>query len=91
MSRLDRVLKDLCLFKTRTQANHACKEGRVLVDGTPARPSQSLHVGQRILIRDRLGLRETEVEILRVPDGQIARKEVASYALITVRRESSAL
>jgi ribosomal 50S subunit-recycling heat shock protein len=89
MSRLDRVLKDLCLFKTRTQATQACKEGRVLVDGKPARASMSLHSGQKILIRDRLGLRETELEILRVPERQVPRKEVSSYATITVRRDSS--
>ncbi|MBD3336595.1 MAG: RNA-binding protein [Candidatus Eisenbacteria bacterium] len=90
MARCDVALKHLCLFKTRSQATEACKEGRVLVDGSPAKPSQELRPGQRLLIRDRLGLREREVEILQVPERQVARKQLDGHVRVTARRRDPA-
>ncbi|MBU1699846.1 MAG: hypothetical protein KJ970_07440 [Candidatus Eisenbacteria bacterium] len=86
MSRADRMLKYLCLFVTRSQAAAACKEGRVLVDGAPVRAAQEIRVGQRILIRDRMGMHEMEVEIHRVPERQVPRKNVDEYATVTRRQ-----
>jgi ribosomal 50S subunit-recycling heat shock protein len=86
MARLDRVLKFLCVLKTRSQAALACKEGRVEVDGRLGRPSQEVRRGQTILLRDRLGIQETEVTILDVPDKQLSKKDVGVYARIAVRR-----
>jgi ribosomal 50S subunit-recycling heat shock protein len=82
MARLDRVLKFLCLVKTRSQGTQACKEGRVLVNGAPARPSHEVRAGDRIVLRDRMGVHETRVEIVQVPDRQVARRDVSRFARV---------
>jgi ribosome-associated heat shock protein Hsp15 len=46
--RLDKWLQVARVFKTRTQATHACDLGRVRVNGQPAKPHRNLAVGDRI-------------------------------------------
>ena len=82
MARLDRVLKHLCLTKTRTQATEACREGRVWVNDSQARPSHEVRPGDRIVLRDRLGRYAVRVEILEVPERQVARREISRYARV---------
>lgn len=90
MARMDRVLKSLCLFKTRSQATAACREGRVLLDGAPVRASHEVREGQQIVLRDRMGLTETRVVLLAVPERQVPKKEVSSFATVTVHRRAPA-
>lgn len=46
--RLDKWLQIARVFKTRTQATHACDLGRVKVNGQAAKPHKHLAVGDRI-------------------------------------------
>jgi ribosome-associated heat shock protein Hsp15 len=46
--RLDKWLQVARMFKTRTQATHACDLGRVKVNGQPAKPHRQLTPGDRI-------------------------------------------
>jgi ribosome-associated heat shock protein Hsp15 len=46
--RLDKWLQVARVFKTRTQATHACDLGRVRVNGMPAKPHRHLAVGDRV-------------------------------------------
>jgi len=46
--RLDKWLQVARMFKTRTQATHACELGRVRVNGLPAKPHKLLSVGDRV-------------------------------------------
>jgi ribosome-associated heat shock protein Hsp15 len=46
--RLDKWLQVARMFKTRTQATHACDLGRVRVNGQPAKPHRQLALGDRI-------------------------------------------
>lgn len=46
--RLDKWLQVARMFKTRTQATHACELGRVKVNGQPAKPHRQLTPGDRI-------------------------------------------
>jgi ribosome-associated heat shock protein Hsp15 len=46
--RLDKWLQVARMFKTRTQATHACELGRVRVNGISAKPHKLLAVGDRI-------------------------------------------
>jgi ribosome-associated heat shock protein Hsp15 len=46
--RLDKWLQVARMFKTRTQATHACDLGRVRVNGAPAKPHRALAVGDRV-------------------------------------------
>jgi ribosome-associated heat shock protein Hsp15 len=49
--RLDKWLHVARMFKTRTQATHACALGRVVVNGAEAKPHRALAVGDRIEFR----------------------------------------
>ena len=46
--RLDKWLQVTRMFKTRTQATHACELGRVQVNGMSAKPHKLLSVGDRV-------------------------------------------
>jgi ribosome-associated heat shock protein Hsp15 len=46
--RLDKWLQVARMFKTRTQATHACELGRVRVNGISAKPHKLLAVGDRV-------------------------------------------
>jgi ribosome-associated heat shock protein Hsp15 len=48
--RLDIWLDVACLFHTRSEAQRACKGGKVDVNGEAARPHRELRVGDQILI-----------------------------------------
>jgi ribosome-associated heat shock protein Hsp15 len=46
--RLDKWLQVARMFKTRTQATHACELGRVRVNGMPAKAHRHLEIGDRV-------------------------------------------
>ncbi len=46
--RLDKWLQVARMFKTRSQATHACNLGRVTVNGTVAKPHRALALDDRI-------------------------------------------
>ena len=57
--RLDVWLDVACLFKTRSEAQRACKGGKVDVDGQTARPNRLLHLGDLVRITRGGGWRQT--------------------------------
>jgi ribosome-associated heat shock protein Hsp15 len=59
--RLDLWLDISCLFKTRSEAQKACKTGKIAVNGQPAKPHRELKVGDEIVIQRPLGRRQTVV------------------------------
>jgi len=59
--RLDIWLDVACLFKTRSEAQKACKGGKVDVNGKAARPHRELHLGDVIEITRPLGRRQRVV------------------------------
>ncbi|WP_322171085.1 RNA-binding S4 domain-containing protein [Acutalibacter caecimuris] len=64
--RLDKYLKISRLIKRRTVANEACDAGRVLVNGTVARASYGVKVGDVLEIH--LGERVLKAEVLSVSE-----------------------
>lgn len=46
--RLDKWLQVARMYKSRTQATHACDLGRVKVNGQPAKPHRQLALGDRV-------------------------------------------
>src|SRR3954453_16013400 len=46
--RLDKWLQVARMFKTRTQATHACELGRVQVNGMPAKAHRNLALGDKV-------------------------------------------
>jgi ribosome-associated heat shock protein Hsp15 len=59
--RLDVWLDVACLFRTRSEAQRACKVGRVTVNGLPAKPHRDLRVGDEIAISRPPGRRQLVV------------------------------
>ena len=48
--RLDVWLDVSCVFKTRSEAQRACKGGKILVNGDRGRPHRQLRIGDKIEI-----------------------------------------
>jgi ribosome-associated heat shock protein Hsp15 len=59
--RIDVWLDIACLFRTRSEAQKACKLGRVDVNGQPAKPHREIRPGDEIVISRPLGRRQTVV------------------------------
>jgi ribosome-associated heat shock protein Hsp15 len=59
--RLDIWLDIACLFRTRSEAQKACKIGRVDVNGQPAKPHREIKAGDEIVISRPLGRKQTVV------------------------------
>lgn len=56
--RLDVWLDVACLFRTRSEAQKACKGGKVEVNGQRAKPHREVRVGDEILMTRPMGRRQ---------------------------------
>jgi ribosome-associated heat shock protein Hsp15 len=72
--RIDVWLDVACLFRTRSEAQKACKAGKVYVNGQPSKPHREVKSGDEIEIRRPLG-RTQRVIVYAVADKHIARKD----------------
>ena len=72
--RLDKFLKVSRLIKRRTDANEACDNGRISVNGRVVKASYDVKVGDKIEIS--MGTRTVAVEVLEVADN--VRKDDAA-------------
>jgi ribosome-associated heat shock protein Hsp15 len=59
--RLDVWLDVACLFKTRSEAQQACRGGKVDVNGQSGKPHRALHVGDQLRITRAAGRRQQVV------------------------------
>ena len=69
--RLDHVLFRMRLFKSRSQATDACKQGRVLLNGVAAKSSSEVHPGDRLSIREK-GLYR-DIRLLELPGKNVSK------------------
>ena len=72
--RLDIWLDVACLFKTRSEAQRACKSGKVVVNGVVAKPHREVRIGDQIVINRPGGLRQTIV-VYDLADRHIAKAD----------------
>jgi ribosome-associated heat shock protein Hsp15 len=72
--RLDIWLDVACLFRTRSEAQRACKTGRVDVNGQPAKPHREVRPGDEVVISRPLG-RKQFVVVRGLADRHIAKAE----------------
>ena len=56
--RLDTWLDVACLFKTRSEAQKACKLGKVSVNGQTAKPHRDVKAGDKLEISRPLGRKQ---------------------------------
>ncbi len=73
-SRLDVWLDVACLYRTRSEAQKACKSGKVDVNGQPAKPNRKMRVGDALELSRPFG-RKQQVKILGLADRHIAKAE----------------
>jgi ribosome-associated heat shock protein Hsp15 len=72
--RLDVWLDVTCLFKTRSEAQRACKGGKVDVNGQSAKPHKEIKPGDEIEISRPLGRRQ-RVVVRAVAERHLPRAE----------------
>ena len=72
--RLDIWLDIACLFRTRSEAQKACKSGKLSVNGQPAKPNRVVRAGDEIEIRRPFG-RKQQIVICGLDDRHIAKAD----------------
>lgn len=71
--RLDKWLKIARIFKTRSQASHACEENNVKVNGGVAKSAKMVKPGDKITAK--INNRYRELEVLGISFKSISAKE----------------
>jgi ribosome-associated heat shock protein Hsp15 len=72
--RLDVWLDVACLFRTRSEAQKACKGGKVDVNGQPAKPHREVRPGDEIVISRPMGKKQ-RVAVYGLADKHIPRAD----------------
>ncbi|MGH9372118.1 MAG: RNA-binding S4 domain-containing protein [Vicinamibacterales bacterium] len=72
--RLDVWLDVACLFRTRSEAQKACKIGRIDVNGQAAKPHREVRAGDEVVISRPLGRKQTVV-VRALTDRHIPKAE----------------
>jgi ribosome-associated heat shock protein Hsp15 len=72
--RIDVWLDVACLFRTRSDAQSACKSGKVSVNGQPAKPNRRLRLSDDVELSRPSG-RKQRVKVLGFADEHIAKAE----------------
>ena len=73
-ARLDIWLDVACVFKTRSEAQKACRLGKVSVNGAAAKAHRDLRVGDELVIQRPLG-RKQLLTVLGLADMHISKTE----------------
>jgi ribosome-associated heat shock protein Hsp15 len=72
--RLDIWLDVACLFRTRSEAQKACRNGKVEVNGQSAKPNRRLRAGDRLEIGRPLG-RKQLLKVLGLAERNVSKAE----------------
>ena len=72
--RLDVWLDVACIFRTRSEAQKACRGGKVEANGQLGKPNRRLRVGDEIVISRPLG-RKQRLKVLVLADRHVAKVE----------------
>ncbi len=72
--RLDIWLDVACLFRTRSEAQKACRSGKIDVNGQPAKPNRLIRSGDELLIGRPFG-RKQRVVVKGVADRHVAKAD----------------
>jgi len=76
--RIDKFLWAIRVYKTRSEATEACKGNKVKVNGTDAKPSRLVKIGDTILVRK--GLVQYTYKIKQLLENRVGAKLVPDYA-----------
>lgn len=78
LTRIDKYLWAVRLFKTRSEATDACKGGKVKVNGENAKPSKMLKAGDVVTVRK--GTVTYTYRVLQPAEKRLGAKLVPDYA-----------
>jgi ribosome-associated heat shock protein Hsp15 len=73
-ARLDVWLDVACLFKTRSEAQKAVKNGKITVNGQPAKAHRLLRVGDTLVIGRPFGRRQT-IFVTRLTERHVTKAD----------------
>ena len=76
MTRIDRWLWAVRVYRTRGAATDACRGGHVRVNGTAVKPAAAVRVGDRV--EAQVGARRRVLEIVRLIDKRVGAAEAAT-------------
>jgi ribosome-associated heat shock protein Hsp15 len=81
--RLDVWLDVACVYRTRSEAQKACRGGKIDANGQPAKPNRLLRVGDELEISRPFG-RKQRLKVLALADRHVAKAEARKlYADLT--------
>jgi ribosome-associated heat shock protein Hsp15 len=72
--RLDVWLDVACVFKTRSEAQKACRNGKVEVNGQSAKPNRRLRLGDELKIGRPFG-RKQRLKVVALAERHVARAD----------------
>jgi ribosome-associated heat shock protein Hsp15 len=72
--RLDIWLDVACLFRTRSEAQKACKGGKIAVNGQAAKPHRTIRAGDEVQINRPFG-RKQRIVVRGVQEQHVAKAE----------------
>jgi ribosome-associated heat shock protein Hsp15 len=72
--RLDVWLDVSCLFKTRSEAQRACKNSQIEVNGQPGKPHRMIRAGDAIVIARPSGVRQSVI-VSGLADRSVSRSD----------------
>ncbi len=75
--RIDLLINKLCLVKSRNVAKNACDRRLVLINGEAVKASASVKEGD--LIQFSIYGYQTTIKLLKIPKGNVAKKNAADY------------
>ena len=75
--RIDVLLNKLCIVKTRSIAKNACDKNAILVNDKQAKASTEIKIND--LIECNMYGYKTIFKIIKIPDGNVAKKDVLLY------------
>jgi ribosome-associated heat shock protein Hsp15 len=76
--RLDIWLDVACLFRTRSEAQHACKGGKITVNGQTARSNRLVRSGDDVVIGRPFG-RTQRVTVKAIADRHVTKSEARLF------------
>jgi ribosome-associated heat shock protein Hsp15 len=72
--RIDIWLDVACLFKTRSEAQQACKTGKIAVNRQPAKPNRRVRIGDEIEISRPFGRKQT-IRVRALEERHVAKAD----------------
>lgn len=75
--RIDKYLWAMRIYKTRSIASDACKNGRITMNGTQLKPSKTFHIGDIFSVRK--GPITYTYRILQLSENRLGAKLVPEY------------